>query len=90
MTWDTKELAVSCARLQEKSEKLRDIATFPQYKERYIQAFDKMLQARKEAGKNDLYDFWTDGEGVFRWWIEDKTIPGQIKFDFSKAEKEKE
>lgn len=76
--------------LARKSEKLRDIATFPQYKERYIKAFDKMLQVRKEAGKNDPYDFWTDGEGVFRWWIEDKTIPGQIKFDFSKAEKEKE
>lgn len=76
--------------LARKSEKLRDITTFPKYKERYIRAFDKMLQARKEAGKNDPYDFWTDGEGVFRWWIEDKTIPGQIKFDFSKAEKEKE
>lgn len=76
--------------LARKSEKLRDIATFPKYKERYIRAFDKMLQARKEAGKNDPYDFWTDGEGVFRWWIEDKTIPGQIEFDFSKTEREKE
>ena len=71
-----------------KSEKLRDIATFPKCKERYIRAFNKMLQARKEAGKNDPYDFWTDGEGVFRWWIEDTTVPGQIEFNFSNIEKE--
>lgn len=72
--------------LARKSEKLRDIATFPQYKERYIKAFDKMLQARKEARKNEPYKLWTDGEGVFRWWVEDKTIPGQIEFDFSEKE----
>lgn len=69
-----------------KSEKIRDIATFPRYKELYIKAFDKMLKLRKEAGKNDMYGSWTDGEGVFRWWIEDKTIKGQMEFDFSEKE----
>ena len=65
-----------------KSEKSRDIVTFPKYKDRYIRAFDKMLEARRLAGKNDPYGEWTDGEGVFRWWIEDNTIPGQMVFDF--------
>ena len=74
--------------LQKKSEKIRDIATFPRHKELYIKAFDKMLKLRKEAGKNDTYGSWTDGEGVFRWWIEDTTVPGQIEFNFPKIEKE--
>lgn len=68
--------------LARKSEKLRDIVTFPKYKDKYIRAFDKMLEARKLAGKNNSYGEWTDGEGVFRWWIEDNTIPGQMVFDF--------
>lgn len=74
--------------MERKSEKLKDIATFPKYKGRYIKAFDKMLETRKAAGKDDPYGEWTNGEGVFRWWIEDATIPGQIEFDFSKIEKE--
>ena len=68
--------------LARKSEKLRDIVTFPKYKDRYIRAFDKMLEARRLAGKDDTHGEWTDGERVFRWWIGDTTIPGQIVFDF--------
>ena len=74
--------------LARKSEKLRDIATFPMYKERYIRAFDKMLEARKLAGKDNTYGEWSNGEGVFRWWIQDTTIPGQIEFDFEQMKKE--
>lgn len=74
--------------MQKKSEKIRDIATFPRYKELYIKAFDKMLKLRKEAGKNDTYGSWTDGEGVFKWWIEDKTIEGQMKFNFEEEREE--
>lgn len=68
--------------LARKSEKLRDIVTFPKYKDRYIKAFDKMLEARRLAGKDDTHGEWTDGKGVFRWWIGDTTMPGQIVFDF--------
>ena len=68
--------------LARKSEKLRDIVTFPKYKDRYIKAFDKMLEARRLAGKDDTHGEWTDGKRVFRWWIGDTTIPGQIVFDF--------
>lgn len=74
--------------LARKSEKLRDIETFPKYKERYIKAFDKMLEARKLAGKDEEYGEWSNGEGVFRWWIQDTTIPGQIEFDFEQMKKE--
>ena len=74
--------------LARKTEKLRDIATFPKYKERYIWAFDKMLETRKANGKNDAWGNWSDGESLFRWWIEDTTVPGQIEFNFPKIEKE--
>lgn len=67
--------------LARKSEKLRDIATFPRYKDMYIKAFDKMLEARRVAGKVVTHGEWTDGEGVFRWWIEDTTVPGQVVLD---------
>ena len=71
-----------------KSEKQRDILTFPAYKERYIKAFEKMLEARKERGKDDGNGgVWKDAESVFKWWIEDKTIEGQMKFDFAEEKK---
>jgi len=69
-----------------KSEKQRDMITFPLYKRRYIKAFEKMLEVRKQKGKDDTTGAWKDGEAVFRWWIEDKTIEGQMEFDFSEKE----
>lgn len=69
--------------LANKREKQRDILTFPSYKERYIKAFEKMLESRKQKGKDDNTGAWKDAESVFRWWIEDKNIEGQISFDFT-------
>ena len=69
--------------LANKREKQRDILTFPAYKERYIKAFEKMLESRKQKGKDDNTGEWKDAESVFRWWIEDKNIEGQISFDFT-------
>ena len=75
--------------LANKREKQRDILTFPAYKERYIKAFEKMLEVRKERGKDDgKGGVWKDAKSVFKWWIEDKTIEGQMKFDFLEGEKE--
>lgn len=70
--------------LAKKSEKQRDMIMFPSYKERYIKAFEKMLEVRKERWKDDGNGgVWKDAESVFRWWIEDKNIEGQISFDFT-------
>ena len=72
--------------LANKREKQRDILTFPAYKERYIKAFEKMLEVRKERGKDDGNGgAWKDAESVFKWWIEDKTIEGQMKFNFEEG-----
>lgn len=72
--------------LASKREKQRDILTFPAYKERYIKAFEKMLEVRKERGKDDGNGgVWKDAKSVFKWWIEDKTIEGQMKFNFEEG-----
>lgn len=73
--------------LANKREKQRDILTFPAYKERYIKAFEKMLEVRKERGKDDSKGgVWKDAKSVFKWWIEDKNIEGQIAFEFTNQE----
>ena len=76
--------------LAKRSEKQRDIITFPSYKQRYIKAFEKMLETRKQKGKDDSMGAWKDAESVFKWWIEDKTIEGQMSFDFSDMEEDQE
>lgn len=61
----------------------RELERWPQYKKLYIRAFDEMLKARIAEGKTAHTGLWTDGEGVFRWWIgEDrKHDPNQMHMD---------
>lgn len=48
----------------------RDFVDYPKYRAAYVRAFDKMVEARKEAGlKNN--GAWVDGEHVMRWWVGD-------------------
>lgn len=54
----------------------KEFNDFLKYKNLYIYAFDKMLAAIHEAGKPTK---WKDGEDVFRWWMEDKNIEGQME-----------
>lgn len=42
-------------------------ARYPGYKQAYIRTFEKMLEARRLAGKECFV--WETGEDVFRWWI---------------------
>lgn len=67
--------------LSRKSEKILDGERFPKIKERYIKAFDEMLAKRREKGKHGTTGTWVDGKAVYRWWIEDDTIPGQLKYN---------
>ena len=59
---------------------LKEFADFPIYKENYIRAFDRMLKARKEAGKDDK---WKTGKDVFDWWIGEweVNVKGQMSID---------
>ena len=51
---------------------------YPKFASNYCRAFGHMLEARKVAGKSTQ---WKTAEDVFRWWMEDKNLDGQIEFE---------
>lgn len=66
----------------------KEFTDFPYMKELYIKAFDKMLERRRESGKDDVsgkdgYHVWKTGQDVFDWWIEERkrNIKGQVTID---------
>ena len=50
----------------------KEFADFPKYKKLYIHAFDRMVKI------NPKYS-WQTGEHVFRWWMEDENVEGQME-----------
>lgn len=65
----------------------REFKRWPLYKTLYIKAFDEMLKARRNSGKN-IHSLWTDGESVFKWWTGDfrGRDNNQIEFEFNEDE----
>lgn len=59
------------------AEKMKEFSDYPTYKKAYIKAFDKMLNRNKEKGIKQKAN-WKTGEDVFRWWIGEKNVEGQI------------
>ena len=55
--------------------RFREFRTWPAFEQLYRNAFGRMLQARQAAGK---IDSWHTSDDVFRWWMEDKNIAGQL------------
>ena len=53
----------------------KEFADFPKYKDAYIRAFGRMLEAIHAAGRETK---WHSAEDVFLWWMEDENIPGQM------------
>ena len=52
---------------------------WPKYKRLYINAFDRMLEVRRQRGKVDgSWRSGTAGVDIFHWWMEDGVLPGQI------------
>lgn len=52
---------------------------YPRYKQLYINAFDRMLDVRKERGKLDqTWRMGNTGLDVFNWWMEYDVLPGQV------------
>lgn len=80
MKWDFTELDVSAARWRQTP--VPGICPFPTYERAYKRAFEKMLLVRKLEGKDDSTGGWVDAESVFRWWMEDDTMPGQYELQF--------
>lgn len=52
----------------------KEFSDFPKIKQAYIHAFDRMLQQLTRAK-------WKSGEDVFRWWMEDDSIEGQMSIE---------
>lgn len=62
--------------------RLREFGRYPTYQRAYIRAFDRMLEERIARGKLDgSRRIGTTGEDVFRWWMQDRNIEGQMKIE---------
>lgn len=49
---------------------LKEFARWPKYKQMYIDAFARMLEALKVKGIQNKH-MWSSAEGVFHWWVQD-------------------
>ena len=57
----------------------QDFAMYPKYKQMYLNAFGKMIEARKQNG---LKCVWQTPEEVMSWWLqEEPQLDGQIGFE---------
>lgn len=63
----------------------KEFSDFPKYKQLYLNAFERMLKELDRKGKSHT---WETPEDVYRWWLEDETIPGQLEFDTNGTIKE--
>ena len=55
-----------------------EFAMFPKIQNAYIRAFERMLEIRKAAGKDDSTGKWKSGYDTFLWWMEDDNVEGQM------------
>ena len=81
--YDKGFLRVGCIGCPMASNQVQELEMYPKYKQNYINAFDRMLKKRKAEGKDDSKGHWTNAETMYKWWIQDDTIEGQMDiFDF--------
>lgn len=68
--------------LAKKSKRYAEFRRWPAYEKLYIQAFDRMLDERRERGKMDgSWMMGGTGKDVFRWWMEEDVLPGQMSVE---------
>lgn len=53
---------------------------FPAFERMYRRAFEKMIEARKQRGLSNRLN-WETADDVFRWWMEDRNLAGQISLE---------
>ena len=56
----------------------KDLIGYPKYRDNYLRAFKRMLEARDKAGL-DNRDSWNSPENVMMWWVGDD--PRQVRFE---------
>lgn len=49
---------------------------YPQYKNMYLRSFARLIERRKESGK-DTTGIFASPSALFDWWMEDKNLEGQ-------------
>lgn len=64
--------------LASRKKRLWEFTQYPHYERLYRMAFDRLVVARKAAGKPYISETWESGKGIFKWWMEDKNLDGQI------------
>lgn len=67
---------IGCSMVSKK--RYAEFRRWPAYEKLYIQAFDRMLEERERHGKPTQ---WHTGKDVFRWWMEEDVLPGQMSVD---------
>ena len=65
----------------------QELERWPQYRKLYVSAFEKMIEARREAGKTEHATLWNTGEDVMRWWMgcDPKHDPDQMLMPLDEA-----
>ena len=62
--------------------RLFEFGRYPTYQRAYTRAFERMLEERVARGKLDsTWRAGTTGEDIFRWWMQDRNIEGQMKIE---------
>ena len=75
-----KRLGCICCPMGGWKKQLRDSERWPKYKDLYIGAFEKMLERRREKGKENM--LWNSGQAVWDWWTSptsQRQCEGQIQ-----------
>lgn len=62
-----------------------ELELYPIYKQNYKKALQKLIDKRKAEGKTARVD-WRDVESIYKWWIQDDTLDGQLSL-FDEVEK---
>ena len=59
--------------------RVNEFARWTKYRQAYLHAFERMLDARRAKGlKSDL---WHNADDVMRWWLEDPNVEGQMTME---------
>jgi phosphoadenosine phosphosulfate reductase len=74
-----------------KRQREKEFLRWPKYKDSYLYAFGKMIEARKTRGKlSSSWRMGTTAIDVFNWWMQYDVLPGQMNMfeDFDETEED--
>lgn len=58
----------------------KEFERYQKYRDAYIRAFGKMLKERERRGLENKMG-WDSALKVFKWWMQDDAIDGQLRMD---------